>query len=820
MRSLRVPAILASGILLLSVSPQAQQQANAAFATDKSTAVTISVDGNSADLTPTWIDGETAKKAAFGGGDIGGAGNNELTTMYTTKSSGDISGALLRNMAQGGVEEISCAAGYVNGAGVATSKEYYQRSQVTLGNLPTDAAKRVWAFYDANVGSGSGIKEIPHFNHIAGAPDIENTRIDATANLTKLCDGTTLFVVKADDSAASSGTLDLGAARTTAGVYQDEVSSTTSVSFNVYVPMDASDSDASTIQLALGFVIDRGTSANDGSDLDDTTRDVAIETTIYAKPWWATAHEGAGHSDHPEHDEVHEILPACSSPGASDVACVIQADTGVFETDGTTRLDDGASTGTSVVLTWLGDANNFEARLSLAPILPIGSGGFSVPVDKVSRISVSWPTSGTHYGATFGSGDAEVDFSLAIADTPVLVNPASAASETNRWSVTEASNRIITTLNGTAKSTSSGISRDTWWPQCSVDISGDTVSPDKCGEDMDGSVTSTEMVFSSVPATVNLMVSPNAAPLAGGLVSTNGQGFAFGQETFDGDSFQFAVAGPSYTSAGDSRSTDGFYYVCVPAAYLSGAFETSADDAAANWQGTRDGSDSSTNFTTGTCGAGDTGLVASLPQFGYSAPLFRLLPVEVAAAPVAAAPAAPAAPQPYMGPIPTGYSDRSPAVGDPVVVSGFRLSTVTSCTIDGIEAQISSLSATGFTLVVPAGVEPGLKNLVISSAYGRLIAQGAITVTEKVVPVAEPVVEPVVATGKVNAGSFLGYVAIYAKGHKGSTLSWKIAGKWFKTTITDEYKVYQRKTVAVGMDVNVDVYIDGVKQLSKVVATR
>ena len=167
-----------------------------------------------------------------------------------------------------------------------------------------------------------------------------------------------------------------------------------------------------------------------------------------------------------------------------------------------------------------------------------------------------------------------------------------------------------------------------------------------------------------------------------------------------------------------------------------------------------------------------------------------------------------------------GYSDRTPSVGDSVVVSGIRLSSVTSCTIDGIEAQISSVSATGFTLVVPAGVEPGLKNLVISSAHGRLIAQGAITVTEKVVPVAEPVADPVVATGKVNAGSFLGYVAIYAKGHKGSTLSWKIAGKWFKTTITDEYKVYQRKTVAVGMDVNVDVYIDGVKQLSKVVATR
>jgi len=813
MKSLRIPAILASGILLLSALPQVDLQARAVFANPKSTSVTISVDGTASDLTPTWIDSGVAKEAAFGGGDIGGAGTKELTTMYTTKSSGDTSRALLRNMAQGGVEEISCAVGYVNGAGVATSKEYYQRSQVTLGNLPTDAAKRVWAFYDANVGSGSGIKEIPHFNHVAGAPDIENARIAATANLTKLCDGTTPFVVKADDSAASSGTLDLGAARTTAGVYQDEVSSTTSVSFNVYVPMDASDSDASTIQLALGFVIDRGTSANNGSDLDDTTTDVAIETTIYAKPWWATAHEGAGHSDHPEHDEVHQILPACSSPAANAAPCVIQADSGVFDTDGTTRLDAGATTGTSVVLTWLGDAENFEARLGLAPISPISTGGFSVPADKVSRISVSWPTSGTHYGAAFGSGDDQVNFLLAIADTPVLVNPASSASDANKWSVTESSSRIITTLNGTTRSTSSGISRDTWWPQCNVGINdANVVTAVKCGEDMSGSVTATEMVFSSVPATVNLMVSPNASSLAGGLVSTNGQGFAFGPETYAGTSFQFAVAGPSYTSAGASRSTDGFYYVCVPATYLAGGFDTTAADAAANWQGTRDGAAATTSFTTGTCGIGDTGLVASLPQFGYSAPLFRLLPVPVAAAP--------AAPAPYMGPIPTEYSDRSPAVGDPVVVSGFRLSTVTSCTIDGIEAQISSVSATGFTLIVPAGVEPGLKNLVISSAYGRLIAQGAITVTEKVVPVAEPVVEPVVATGKVNAGSFLGYVAIYAKGHKGSTLSWKIAGKWFKTTITDEYKVYQRKTVAVGMDVNVDVYIDGVKQLSKVVATR
>ena len=76
------------------------------------------------------------------------------------------------------------------------------------------------------------------------------------------------------------------------------------------------------------------------------------------------------------------------------------------------------------------------------------------------------------------------------------------------------------------------------------------------------------------------------------------------------------------------------------------------------------------------------------------------------------------------------------------------------------------------------------------------------------------------AATKVNAGAFNGYVAVYALGHKGSTISWKIAGKWFKTTVTSDYQVFQRKTAAVGVDVNVDIYIDSVKELSKVVATK
>jgi hypothetical protein len=77
-----------------------------------------------------------------------------------------------------------------------------------------------------------------------------------------------------------------------------------------------------------------------------------------------------------------------------------------------------------------------------------------------------------------------------------------------------------------------------------------------------------------------------------------------------------------------------------------------------------------------------------------------------------------------------------------------------------------------------------------------------------------------VTNQKVNAGSFNTYVAVYAKGYKGQTLAWKIAGKWFKTILTKDYQVFQRKTIAVGLEVKVDLFIDGERLLAKTVLTR
>ena len=144
------------------------------------------------------------------------------------------------------------------------------------------------------------------------------------------------------------------------------------------------------------------------------------------------------------------------------------------------------------------------------------------------------------------------------------------------------------------------------------------------------------------------------------------------------------------------------------------------------------------------------------------------------------------------------------------------MNLVTSCTIDGVTAVMSNQSADSFTIVIPIGITSGLKDLVMTGPAGKLTAQGAVTVQESI----PAIINEALVSSKLNAGSFNGYVAVYAKGHNGKTLSWKIAGKWFKTTITSDYQVFQRRTAAVGLDVNVHLYINSEKQTTKTVRTR
>ena len=118
---------------------------------------------------------------------------------------------------------------------------------------------------------------------------------------------------------------------------------------------------------------------------------------------------------------------------------------------------------------------------------------------------------------------------------------------------------------------------------------------------------------------------------------------------------------------------------------------------------------------------------------------------------------------------------------------------------------------------IPSGLSIGSHTLVLGT---KNQAGEEVTVTMGLLVLAS-----VVSSEKVNAGSFLGYVAVYALGHKGSTISWKIAGEWFKTKVTSRYQVFQRRTIDLGVDVKVDIYItaaggDPVRKLSGLVRTR
>ena len=568
---------------------------------------TVSVDGNTAGLSavidPNNPDDPNYSGIFGGGSDYPDTSNNELTTWFTTAPGTE---ALLRFQAYGAVEEITCSGG---------GTKFYQKSRVTLGSLPAGSSK-VWAFYDAtypsgaaNTGDNAGI---PHFKDSRNGEGEVSGRIAIAGNQEKLCDGTTPYV----DGTAGVFTFGAGESnnpRPTAGMHKTDGGGGT-VHFDVYVPMDGDPSGDTSIFLAMGFLIDV---SDDGVVADGT--DMAMETVLASKPWNA-----------PGGDTTQAQLSACSSPAANDAPCYVAADTGIFASDGTT------SRGAYVVTV---SALSNEAAVEISPDVA-QTNGFSITTGDVAALSISWPTSGTHFGINFGSAN----FMEAIADTKLLVDPATTSSDskTNRWDMDGEMGesgpvRVISTLIGQARATSSAISRDTWWPQCNVTVAAGAVTSEKCGEGMTSNVSQKDgpydgyMVFSSVPANLTLYTGLPGS-LAGGLVSTNGQGMAFGDETFSGDSFQFAVSGPSYKANGGSRATDGFYYVCVPEDFLAENFDTNATAAAASWQATRsDGGAAAAvaaSFATGSCGApgAGPGLVSTLDPFGYSSPLFRVKP--------------------------------------------------------------------------------------------------------------------------------------------------------------------------------------------------
>ena len=90
----------------------------------------------------------------------------------------------------------------------------------------------------------------------------------------------------------------------------------------------------------------------------------------------------------------------------------------------------------------------------------------------------------------------------------------------------------------------------------------------------------------------------------------------------------------------------------------------------------------------------------------------------------------PAAPAKYSGPEFSGLSGMRIMSGSTGKLEGKRLDQISSIEIGGKTATFTATSATELSLAVPAGLAPGVYDLVINSTAGKLTQIGAIVVRE------------------------------------------------------------------------------------------
>jgi hypothetical protein len=104
----------------------------------------------------------------------------------------------------------------------------------------------------------------------------------------------------------------------------------------------------------------------------------------------------------------------------------------------------------------------------------------------------------------------------------------------------------------------------------------------------------------------------------------------------------------------------------------------------------------------------------------------------------------------------------------------------------------------------------GVKDLKLVSTSGNLTHQDAFEVV-----VAAPATQ-----GRVNVGSFNGKKVVYAAGLSGQRISWKVGGKWGSAIATSDFVRFDRPTPRRGVNLTVEIFVDGVSQLKKTLATR
>jgi hypothetical protein len=132
-----------------------------------------------------------------------------------------------------------------------------------------------------------------------------------------------------------------------------------------------------------------------------------------------------------------------------------------------------------------------------------------------------------------------------------------------------------------------------------------------------------------------------------------------------------------------------------------------------------------------------------------------------------------------------------------------------------------SLSATVGAAIYRYGATPTDDNLIITpvatdstaTKWNETTFTGGLEANIEVVASAP-------SAAKVNVGSFNGKLVVYANGHNGKRISWKVGGRWGSAVATSNTARFDRPTPRRGVTVTVEIYVDGKLELTKSVLTR
>ena len=159
--------------------------------------------------------------------------------------------------------------------------------------------------------------------------------------------------------------------------------------------------------------------------------------------------------------------------------------------------------------------------------------------------------------------------------------------------------------------------------------------------------------------------------------------------------------------------------------------------------------------------------------------------------------------QTFQGPVVQSTPELKVYEGDLVALPGSSLDKILSATVAGVQVEIVSKTEKEVRIRIPK-LSAGVKDLSINWIGGSVMHVNAFEVLDSLV--SDP--------ASVNAGSFKGYVAVYARGYEGQRLSAKIGKDWVivdPIVNNQENGTLFRVTdlTGAGVEITVRIYIDG-----------